>query len=314
MNRTTITRHFRAFAIAAALAATGSAAGNDAVFAEVASPRVPSSVRFAGQKIDLDRIDMYERLDRELTAMTYTHGNTLLTIKRANRYFPIMAPILAKAGVPADMLYLAAIESNLDIRAYSPAKAAGIWQFIPSTAKQYGLEVNDEVDERYNIEKETEAACRYLKNAYQKYGNWETVAASYNAGTARISSELESQMADTAFDLFLVKETTRYPFRIIAAKMIMENPGVYGFKLSADQLYQPVECREVEVDGPVDDWPAWANSHGISYAQLREFNPWIRAKKLTNKSGKTYKVKIPDRKSLYRSSQKIKVYNPAWAK
>lgn len=284
----------------------------NAGFQKIINPEIPSYINFANQKISTDRIDMYEKLDRELTAMSYTHGNTLLTIKRANRYFPIMAPILAKAGIPADMLYLAAIESNLDIRALSPAKAAGIWQFMPSTAKQYGLEVNDEVDERYNIEKETEAACRYLKNAYLKYGNWESVAASYNAGTARISSEMESQLADSAFDLFLVNETTRYPFRIIAAKLIMENPKAYGFHLTPEQLYQPVKCSEVTVDGPVDDWPAWAKSQGITYAQLREFNPWIRAKKLTNKAGKTYTVKIPKEKSLYRSSQEIKIYNPAW--
>lgn len=144
---------------------------------------------------------MYERFDRELTSLTYTHGNTMLIIKRANRYFPVMAPILKRNGVPLDVLYLACVESSLNPRAYSPAKAAGIWQFIASTAKQYGLEVNDEVDERYDLEKATAAACRYLKKAYEKYGDWPTVFASYNGGMTRISKELEAQGVDNAFDL-----------------------------------------------------------------------------------------------------------------
>lgn len=282
------------------------------VFSIVENPDVPLSVNFAGQKIDLDRIDMFERLDRELTSMTYTHGNTLLMLKRANRYFPQLAPILKKNGVPLDMLYLACIESTLNPRAYSSAKAAGLWQFMPETAKQYGLEVNEWVDERYNTEKATEAACRYLKKAYQKYGNWESVAASYNGGMARISSELSKQLASSAFDLYLVDETSRYMFRILAAKLIMENPAAYGFRLDRHQLYQPIECDEVQINGPVEDWPAWAKERGISFYQLREMNPWIRSKSLPNKSGKTYSVKIPKKESLYRSQQKKSVYNKNW--
>lgn len=278
----------------------------------VISPVVPLSMEFAGKQISFDRTDMYERLDRELTSMTYTHGNTMLMIKRANRFFPVLAPILKKNGVPLDMLYLATIESSLNIRAYSPAKAAGLWQFIPSTAKQFGLEVNEFVDERYHIEKATNAACRYLKQAMAKYGNWESVAASYNGGMARISSEMDKQLVDNALDLYLVEETTRYPFRIMAAKLIMENPTKYGFRLSADQLYQPISYKEVTVDTPVEDWPTWAADHGITFAQLREANPWIRATSLPNKTGKTYTVKIPDKSSLYRSKQHIKVYNPNW--
>ncbi len=281
-------------------------------FQEIINPDVPRELVFAGEKVDLDRIDNFEKLDRELTAMAYTHGNTLLTIKRANRYFPIMAPILKKYGMSEDMLYLACIESYLNPTAYSPAKAAGIWQFIPSTAKQYGLEVNDEVDERYDVEKETAAACRYFKKAYDLYGNWESVAASYNGGTARVSKELDSQMAESAFDLYLVEETRRYPFRMMAMKLIMENPSAYGFHLTADQLYQPAEYTTVKIDGPVADWPAWAKEHGITYATLKEHNPWIRAKSLTNKGGKTYTVKIPTKDSQRRSKQDIKVYNKAW--
>lgn len=280
----------------------------------VENPEIPASIDFAGQKIDFDRVDMYERLDRELTSMAYTHGNTLLLIKRANKYFPLLAPILKKNGVPNDLLYLACVESTLNQRAYSPAKAAGLWQFIPSTARQYGLEVNEWVDERYNIEKETEAACKYLKKAYGMYGNWESAAASYNGGTNRITTELESQLATSAFDLYLVDETSRYMFRILATKLIMENPTKYGFHLKAHQLYQPMDFTTVEVNTPVADWPSWAEDHGITYSQLREANPWIRAKSLPNKTSKTYMVKIPKKDSLFRSKAGIHVYNTNWVK
>ena len=207
-----------------------------AEFSDVVNPSIPSSVKFAGREIDLDPIHMWERLDRELTAITYTHGNTLLAIKRANRYFPVLAPILKKNGLPADMIYLAVIESTLNPRALSPAKAAGLWQLMPATGKEYGLEVNDDVDERYDPVKATEAASRYLKNAYAKYGNWESVAASYNGGMARISKELGAQQAESAFNLYLADETMRYIFRMLAMKLIMENPSAYGFNLTADIL------------------------------------------------------------------------------
>lgn len=281
-------------------------------FSDVVNPSIPSSVKFAGRKIDLDPIHMWERLDRVLTAITYTHGNTLLAIKRANRYFPVLAPILKKNGLPADMIYLAVIESTLNPRALSPAKAAGLWQLMPATGKEYGLEVNDDVDERYDPVKATEAASRYLKNAYAKYGNWESVAASYNGGMARISKELGAQQAESAFNLYLADETMRYIFRMLAMKLIMENPSAYGFNLTADQLYQPIVYKTVEVSGPVDDWAAWAKEQGIDYLTLREHNPWIRSKSLPNKTGKTYKVNIPSRDSLSRSRQKVTVYNPAW--
>ena len=283
-------------------------------YSTVVNPIIPKSVDFAGKKIDLDRIDMYERFDRELTSMIYTHGNTLLTIKRANRYFPMMAKILKANGIPSDMLYLACIESYLNPRAYSPAKAAGMWKFIHPAAKEYGLEINDEVDQRYDIGKATAAACKYLKRAYSKYGNWESAAASYNGGMGRISSELQKQGVSSAYDLYLTDETSRYMFRLLAMKAIMENPSEFGFKLSPSQLYQPIPVDIVEVNGPVDDWAIWAKKYGITYAQLREENPWIRAKKLTNKAGKTYQVRVPKKYSLFRSKQKITTYNPNWTK
>lgn len=279
----------------------------------VINPKIPGKVKFAGADIDLNRNDMWERLDRELTAMSYTHGNTLLTIKRANRYFPEIFDILRQNDIPTDLAYLACIESYLNVRALSGSKAAGLWQFIPSTAQQYGLEVNDYVDERYDISKATQAACRYLRDAYAKYGRWESVAASYNGGMGRISRELESQHATSAYDLYLTDETQRYIFRLLAMKMIMENPSRYGYILTDDQLYQPLQYEIVEVSEPVEDWPSWALEHGINYMTLRDNNPWIRAKSLPN-NGKTYQVKIPKEESLYSSSQKKHTFNPNWTK
>ena len=283
-------------------------------FLNVPNPEIPMSYTFAGEKVDLDRVDMAERLDRELTSMVYTHGNTLLTIKRANRYFPLLEPILKRNGLNPDFLYLACIESYLNPLARSGAGAVGIWQFMPGTAKEYGLEVSDEVDERYDFIKETEAACKYFRKAFAKYGNWESVAASYNGGTGRIDKEMTSQGVTSAFDLWLVDETRRYPYRMMAMKMIMENPSAYGFTLGDHQLYQPLEYTVETVSGPVEDWPTWALQHGIDYQTLREYNPWIRAKKLTNKAGKTYQVWIPKADSQLRSRRSVKTYNPNWTK
>lgn len=284
----------------------------DKQFSVVENPNVPKTMTFAGVKVNFDRADMYERIDRELTSLCYTHGNTMLMIKRANKYFPILAPILKKNGIPEDLLYLACVESVLNIRAYSPAKAAGLWQFIASTGKQYGLEINDYVDERYNIEKATEAACRYLKKAYNEYGNWESVASSYNGGRTRITKELASQQVTSSYDLYLVDETTRYMFRILATKIIMENPQKYGFRLQSHQLYQPIEYDTVTVNTPIADWPTWAKKYNMTYAQLKEMNPWIRAKSLPNKTGKSYIIKITKPEAWIKSKQKKQVYNPNW--
>lgn len=298
--------------------ALGIVAAPQILFAEehltIVNPTVPNTLTFAGEKINLDEVDMFERLDRELTSMVYTHGNTLLTIKRANRYFPEIINILKRQGVHEDFVYMACIESFLNPIARSGAGAAGIWQFMPTTAKQYGLEVNDEVDERYNLEKETIAACNYIKSAYSRYGNWESVAQSYNGGTARITQELDAQQVSSGFDLWLTDETRRYPFRMMAMKLIMANPKNYGFQLTPDQLYQPHQYTEVSVSGPVADWPSWAVEHGIDYATLRDYNPWIRAKKLTNRSGKTYTVRIPKPDALSRSKQHKSTYNHNWVR
>lgn len=282
------------------------------VFSVTASPDIPASVTFAGEKVSFDRLDMAERLDRELTSVIYGQTTTELCFKRANRYFPALSKILKEQGVPLDFLYLAVTESSMDYNAYSSAKAAGIWQLLAGTARDYGLEVNDEVDERFDPEKSTVAACKYLKAAYKKYGHWPTVAASYNAGMQRLTNELSKQKVDNSFDLYLVQETSRYVFRIIAYKLVMENPKRYGYRLSRQHLYQPVGYTVVDVTGPVASWIDWAKGKGITYAQLREANPWIRSTKLTNAGGKTYKVRVPKQGDLYRSKRTFTTYNKDW--
>lgn len=283
-------------------------------FQSVINPTIPQSIEFAGSTYSFDRIDMYERLDRELTSMCYTHGNTLLTLKRANRYFPELLPLLRKNGIPDDIIYLCCIESNLNPKAYSPARAAGLWQFIASTGKSYGLEINDYVDERYNTEKATNAACRMLKKLYDEYGNWESAFAAYNGGPNKITRELEAQNESSALDLYLIEETSRYMFRAFAMKCILENPRAYGFNLQPEQFYAPIEYDVVEVSKPIANWADWANNHGISYAELREANLWIRAKELPNKLGKTYRVRIPKKKSLNRSTAANPIYRQEWFK
>lgn len=276
-------------------------------------PEVPITATFAGEKISLSRYDMYERYERELTATCYMHSTTLLTLKRANRYMPVIEPILKREGVPVDFVYLAAIESHFNPRARSSAGAAGIWQFMPKTAREYGLEVNDCIDERYNIEKSTVAACKYLKKAYQKYGSWVNAAASYNAGLAKIASELEKQGEKSAFDLLLVEETSRYVFRILAMKQVLSSPADYGFVLRANQLYQPIKTKTVEVDTAIANLTDWAKRQGTTYFQLKEFNPWLRTRELQNKSGRLYKITIPIESDLYYTSErKYKTHRKEW--
>jgi hypothetical protein len=183
---------------------------------------------------------------------------------------------------------------------------------MEASGRQYGLEVNEYVDERYDVEKATAAACKYLKDAYNRYGNWESAAASYNGGMGRISNELSSQQQSSAYDLYLNDETSRYIYRLISMKLIMEHPDKYGYKLKKKDLYFPIRTTDVVVDTPVDDWVEWVKPYGISYLQLRDFNPWIRAKSLPNKTGKAYVVKIPNQDDLYRSTQQKPVYNHDW--
>lgn len=283
------------------------------VLSMTASVDVPGEMMFAGEKIVFDRYDLHERMDRELNSFTYFHSTTLLLFKRANRIFPVIEPILKREGVPDDIKYLAVIESSLDPRAVSPARASGLWQFMSGTAQQFGLEVSPEVDERYHIEKSTVAACRYLKDAYRKLGSWSAAALSYNGGQARITSEITKQQTDKALDLWLVEETTRYYFRMLAIKTLFENPAQYGFVLRSDQLYKPMEFKEVMVSSAIPSLASFAKENGITYAQLKDFNSWLRDAKLTNKSGKNYTFLIPTRESLYyKKGEKIKIHDERW--
>ena len=273
---------------------------------------IPSKMDFAGQTISLERYDMRERFDREQIVIGFNHSVSMLIIKRANRFFPILEPILKQYGVPDDFKYLAVIESNLDPRASSGAKAGGLWQLMPKTAQQFGLEVNDEVDERFQIEKSTAAACKYFKSAFAKYKNWTTVAASFNAGMGRISTEKENQQVEEAFDMQLTSETSRYVFRILAMKQFLENPKAFGYVLSHDQFYQSINTKEVAVKGAVADWTVWAAQNGISYSQLKDFNAWLRDRKLTYNAGKEYTILVPDKNDFSFNPAKIKIHNPMW--
>lgn len=259
------------------------------------APSVPKMIVFAGDTIRFDRQDIYERMDRELISFTYMHTNSTLMLKRSKRIFAKVVPILRANGVPEDLKYLMAIESNFDPKALSSAGAAGLWQFTKSTAKEYGLEVSSEVDERYHIEKETVAACKYLLKAYDKYGDWMTVAASYNGGQNGISKRIENQRQRKALDLWLVEETSRYMFRILTAKMFFEDPTSFGFYVREKDKY-PVEPKPkeiVSVSGPIENLVDFAEEHGIRYATLKGANLWLRDSKLTNKAGKTYEIVIP---------------------
>ena len=255
------------------------------------APAVPEFIVFAGDTIRFDRQDLYERMDRELISFTYMHTNSTLMLKRSDRMFAKVLPIMREEGVPEDLKYLMAIESNFEPKALSSAGAAGLWQFTKSTAKEYGLEVTAEVDERYDIEKETRAACRYLKDAYAKFGDWMTVAASYNGGQNGIARRIESQRRKKAMDLWLVEETSRYMFRILAVKMFFESPESFGFY---EKERYPLDSFEVvSVSGPIESLVDFAEEHGVSYAQLKGANLWLRDSMLTNKAGKTYKILIP---------------------
>ena len=253
---------------------------------------LPKAIDFAGESTPMNIADVVERLDREMVINTNLHSTTTLILKRANRVFPIIEPILKKNGIPDDFKYLAVIESGL-VNVVSPAGARGVWQFMPQTAKEYGMEVNDFVDERYHIEKSTQAACDYLKAAKNKFGNWTLAAASYNGGMAGINKQIERQGVSDYYDLLLTEETSRYVFRILALKEIMKNPDKYGFTLPNEQLYFPIETKQIIVDSTVSDLASFAKTQGINYKVLKIHNQWLRDTKLDNKTKKVYKIDIP---------------------
>ncbi len=258
----------------------------------VYSLNIPENLTFCGEEVPVYDLDVYERLDRELLVNTYWQSNSMLYHKRASKWFPIIEPILKKNGVPEDFKYLSLIESGL-MNVVSPAGATGFWQILKTTAQGYGLEVNSYVDERYNVELATEAACKYLKEAHDRYGNWTLAAASYNMGMNGVDRQLKRQKVDSYYDLLLNAETSRYVFRIIAAKEIIENPTKYGFHYRFKDLYLPPETYSVTVDSSIGDLAMFAEEHGVNYKILKIFNPWLRDTYLTNKSGKKYKILFP---------------------
>ncbi|MBR9756560.1 MAG: lytic transglycosylase domain-containing protein [Algicola sp.] len=254
--------------------------------------QVPDNLEFAGEPVPLNNPDIYERMDRELLVNTYWQSNGLLMFKRAQKYFPIIEPILAKHGVPDDFKYLAVIESGLT-NAVSPAGARGFWQIMKETGREYGLEVNDNVDERYHLEMATEAACEYLKKSKARLGSWTLAAAAYNAGNYGITKELERQNVTAYYDLLLGEETGRYVFRILALKEILNHPNKYGFNFRDKDLYKNVPTYKVAVDTAVTDFTSFAEKFGINYKILKIHNPWLRDKHLNNKSRKQYFIDIP---------------------
>ena len=249
---------------------------------------------FAGEVLPMDNPDVRQRLDRELLVNSYWHSNTLLCIKKAHQYFPVMEPILAQNGIPDDFKYLAVAESNLT-NVSSPAGAKGFWQFMKPTGEGYGLEINSEVDERYHVEKATQAFCKYIQGYKDKFGDWLMAAAAYNMGGPRFEREVSAQRADNYFDLNLNAETDRYVFRLTALKEIIARPRDFGFYLEQDDLYPPMDnFKLVEINGPVANFGDFAKEQGISYRQLKLYNPWLLDNKLINAKRKTYQIKIPN--------------------
>lgn len=254
--------------------------------------QVPDDLNFANEPMPLKNPDILERMDRELLVNTYWQSNGLLMFKRAKKYFPIIEPILAKHGIPDDFKYLAVIESGLT-NAVSPAGARGVWQIMPATGRENGLEVNKNVDERYHLEKSTEVACKYLLKSKEELGSWTLAAAAYNAGNAGVSKRLEEQSVSNYYDLLLGEETGRYVFRIVALKEILSNPSKYGFNFRDKDLYSNVPTYKIEIDSAVTDFSKFAQEFGINYKILKLHNPWLREPHLNNKSKKLYEIDIP---------------------
>lgn len=242
-------------------------------------PDLPKSVSFCGEEFPLDNFDVRERLDKELIVNAYYHSSTIQGLKRANRYFPEIEKALKENGIPDDFKYLCLIESGLS-QAVSPAGAKGFWQFMPATAEEFNLTVNNQIDERLDVTKSTNAACKYLRKAQNKFNNWMLTAASYNAGMGGIQNAMEDQLVERYFDLHLNNETSRYVFRILAMKIIFENPEAYGFSKEQIELYEPIATRKIEVKEVIPDLKKWAKENGSNYHMVKVLNPWILRDKL----------------------------------
>ncbi|MCX6329326.1 MAG: lytic transglycosylase domain-containing protein [Bacteroidia bacterium] len=255
--------------------------------------KLPDNVTFAGEKMPLDNFDTRESLERELLTSAYRHSSTMLIIKKANRYLPVIEKILKKNDIPDDFKYLAAAESEYS-NMISPAGATGFWQIMQETGKEEGMEINSVVDERYDVERSTQFACDYFKKSYEKYGNWTLAAASYNGGRAALEEQIEIQHQNNYYDLLLSEETARYIFRAIAYKLIISDPAKYGFNITKKELYPELKYYEVKVDTAVSSFSDFAEHFGTNYKLLKFLNPWLRKPYLTPQSNKAYLLKIPE--------------------
>jgi len=256
-------------------------------------PIIPKDVAFSGERVPMEAYDVRESLDNEMLGNAFWHSQMSRFLKRSNRYFPVIEPILKKNNIPDDFKYLAVAESGL-ANVISPAKATGFWQFMNKTGKEYGLIINKEVDERYHLEKSTQAACDYLNEAYKRFGNWTLVAASYNMGMGGLSRRMNEQKVDSYYNLFLNMETARYVYRIIAIKTIMQTPSNYGFNLRAQDLYAPIPYTIETNDSTISNFTEWSIEKGINYKILKLMNPWLRKTYLKNIERNTYQIKIPE--------------------
>lgn len=271
--------------------------GEEVSMAKYYAIKLPRDIVFAGETVPMEDFEVRERLDRELLVNTYWHSNTLQNLKLAHRWFPTIERIFAENNIPDDFKYIALAESGLR-NVVSPASAEGVWQFLSETGRQYGLRINEQVDERYDVEKSTQAAVKYFKDAYAKFNNWTLSAASYNAGMGAIERNLQFQKVNSYYDLFLNTETSRYIFRIIAFKIIYENTERYGFMLDDEDLYQPLAFNSVVIDSSIADLAQFATANNTNYKMLKYFNPWLRQQSLTVKKGETFTIKLPESEEL----------------
>ena len=256
-------------------------------------PELPDTLSFCGERVPLEDFDVREALDAELIKVMYWHSQMFIYIKRANRYFPTLRRVLAENRIHEDFLYLCVAESGMD-HVVSPAKAVGFWQILESTGKDGGLEINDEVDERYNIEKSTKVACKYFHQAHDKFGSWTMAAAAYNCGQAGLQKLIDRQGVNSYYELRNYTETGRYVFRILALKLVMQNPEAYGFVYKEKDLYPEIKTRTIEVDSTISDLAAFGREVSVNYKMLKLLNPWLRDTKLSNKHHKTYQIKVLD--------------------
>jgi len=257
------------------------------------APQLPAKLDFCGEGVPLDRWDIREKLDREMLVNAYLHGSQLLVLKQAGRFFPIIEERLRENGVPDDFKYVCIAESSLQQNALSNVGAASFWQFMKDTGPAYGLEINEEVDERFNVSKATDAACKYFKAAYGKFGSWTASAASYNCGQAGFQNQVDFQESKNYYDMIFPDETNRYVFRILALKYIISHPAIFGLMIGPDDQYQPLKSRTVTVEKTVDNLNDFAKANGTTYKMLKIYNPWLRAHKLTVRNGKRYEIALP---------------------